>query len=189
MFEHAAASGVDCSPLTIDHAKVMLGKVRHETKHMKALPWQDVPAFYAQLGDTAVDECIKLIILTVVRSDAGRGARLSEVEGDVWTIPERRIKGLVGTVSDFRVPLSDEAIKIFERAALISNDLVFQSYTGRRVSENGPGVRMKAMECPATLHGFRSSFKSWSQEPTFATSFFAAAQLPQSGHWNRCAEY
>jgi hypothetical protein len=27
------------------------------------------------------------------------------------------------------------------------------------------------------------------EKPTFATSFFAAAQLPQSGHWNRCAAY
>lgn len=89
----------------------MLGVVHHRTKHIEAVPWQDVPALYADLCRMPNVSALaaRWAVLTLVRSMAVRGARFDEIDGDVWTVPAARVKGKRGNVSDFRVPLSPEA--------------------------------------------------------------------------------
>ena len=46
-----------------------------------------------------------------------RGARWSEIDGDVWTIPVERMKAKVA----HRVPLSSRALEVLARARSLSD--------------------------------------------------------------------
>ena len=45
--KHAAALGLDVDMQATEKAKALLGKTRHQTKHIPALHWQETPAFYS----------------------------------------------------------------------------------------------------------------------------------------------
>lgn len=45
-----------------------------------------------------------------------RHIRLEEINQSIWIIPKENMKGIVGKVFDFRVPLTEEAIAIIEKA-------------------------------------------------------------------------
>ena len=76
---------VDCDPVTVDIGIRMLGEHIHKVQHIPATPWQEVPDLHRRLeergGPSAM--CIQWIILTLVRADAAKGARVSEIEGDI----------------------------------------------------------------------------------------------------------
>ncbi|WP_413718761.1 tyrosine-type recombinase/integrase [Silicimonas sp. MF1-12-2] len=110
---HAAALGLDVDLQATDKAKALLGKQRHTVKNVPAMPWQDVPAFYRSLsGGTASELALKLLILTGVRSYPLRHMHEGQIDGDVWTIPAKAMKGRLGATSDFTVPLSQEAQRV-----------------------------------------------------------------------------
>lgn len=47
--KHAAALGLDVDLQATEKARALLGKQRHKVTHIPAMPWQEVPAFYASL--------------------------------------------------------------------------------------------------------------------------------------------
>ncbi|MBL3611444.1 hypothetical protein LZ188_23785, partial [Rhodovulum sulfidophilum] len=102
--------GFGCDPFSAEAAQRMLGAVIHTPKHIPATPWQDMPALYARLNaGTVGHECLRFMMLTLVRYMGCAGARAAEVEGDVWTVPPERMKGTLKHVREFRVPLTDLA--------------------------------------------------------------------------------
>jgi len=48
--KHAAALGLDVYLQATEKAKALLGRQKHKVQHVPALPWQEVPAFYASLA-------------------------------------------------------------------------------------------------------------------------------------------
>lgn len=63
---HAAALGLEVDLQATEKAKALLGKQRHETQNIPAMPWQDVPTFYQSLSDGSVTHlALRLLILTV----------------------------------------------------------------------------------------------------------------------------
>ncbi len=165
VFKEARAMGVECDPFVVDAAKRMLGIVRHETQHITATPWQDVPALYARLRPTRSSHlCLRWMILTLVRADGCKGARLSEIEGDIWTVPAERVKGIEGKVKDFRVPLSSEAMKIVEAAREMRQEILFPNLKGVCLSSTAMEKALNEMGEPGRPHGFRSSFRDWVQD-------------------------
>src|SRR5690625_6250094 len=54
VIRHAAALGFPVDLQACEKARLLLGKPRHEAKHIPAMPWQDVPAFYKSLVDGTV---------------------------------------------------------------------------------------------------------------------------------------
>jgi len=164
IFEFARHSGYNCTPETVDSAQHMLGHVTHVVKHHAALPWQDMPDLWASLnGDYPSTWCLKWLILTAVRSDAARGARWDEIEGDVWTVPADRVKG-TKDVKDFRVPISGSALDLLSTIRPLSKKFIFPSPHGKAISDQAVWKIMRK-KCPgATIHGFRSSFKDWCRE-------------------------
>lgn len=165
VFQTAKLSGIDCDPFTVDAARHMLGHVRHEPKHLPALPWQEVPALFERLGDAPSGLCIKWLILTSVRAHAARGAHFDEIEGDVWTIPAERIKGNEGKARDFRVPLSSQAMELAGIAAKFSNGALFPSVrAGAFITDQALNKALKKRTKNCTIHGFRTSFRSWVQD-------------------------
>ena len=114
---HAAALGLDVDLQATDKAKALLGKQRHKPQNVPALHWKDVPGFYQSLTDGSTTHlALRLLILTVVRAHPLRFLHLDQIEGDVWTIPAEAMKGRKGATSDFRVPLSQEALAVIEQA-------------------------------------------------------------------------
>ncbi len=111
--------GLNVDLQATDKARVLLGRSRQKTEHIAALPWTDVPAFYATLTEESICHlALRLLILTAARSSEVRFARLDEIEGSTWVIPGERMKAGV----THRVPLSEEALAVIAQAAPLGRD-------------------------------------------------------------------
>src|SRR6056297_3772336 len=166
--KHAAALGLDVDLQAIEKARALLGKQRHTPKNIPALPWQEVPAFYQSLDGGSVTElALRLLILTAVRSYPIRHLHESQIEGDVWTIPAEAMKGRVGATSDFRVPLSREALEVIEQARPRSRDgFLFPGVKKGVISDMSMSGLMARRGMTERPHGFRASFRDWVAEAT-----------------------
>ncbi len=170
VMKHAAALGLDVDLQATQKARALLGKQRHRTEHIPALPWQDVPAFYSSLDNGTVTHCaLRLLILTGVRSGPLRHLREEHVDGDIWTIPAELLKGKLGSTSDFRVPLSPEAAGVIEQARRHARDgFMFPSVRKGVISDATMARLMERRGIEARPHGFRSSLRDWLAEETDA---------------------
>ncbi len=165
VFQHAKLTGIECDPDTVDAARHMLGEVLHKPQNLPALPWQEVPALFESLGSAVSHLCIKWVILTAVRGFAARGARFDEIEGNVWTVPADRMKGKEGKAEPFRVPLSTEAMKIIAQCEAFGSEYLFPSNRSYQfVSDVALTKELRKRAETATVHGFRTSFKTWAQD-------------------------
>jgi integrase len=165
---HAAALGLDVDLQATDKAKALLGKQRHKVRHIPALPWQEVPAFYASLIEgTTTELALKLLILTAVRSKPIRFLRLNQIDEDIWTVPAEFMKGRKDATNDFRVPLSSEALKVIEQAKPFARQgYLFPSVRKGVISDATMSRYMERRQISARPHGFRSSFRDWVAETT-----------------------
>lgn len=170
VFRHAAALGLEVDLQAVDKAKALLGRSRHKTKNIPSLPWQEVPAFYRSLAEPSVTQlALRLLILTGVRSGPLRFLSLSNIDGSVWTIPGEAMKGRVGKTSDFRVPLSNEALAVIERAKPHARDgYLFPSVRKGVISDATMARYMERRGMSERPHGFRASLRTWLAEATDA---------------------
>lgn len=166
--KHAAALGLDVDLQATEKAKALLGKQRHKAQHIPALPWQDVPAFYQSLdGGTVTELALRLLILTAVRSFPLRTLHLDQIDGDIWTIPAEAMKGRRDATSDYRVPLSREALKVISEATPFARDgFLFPGVRKGVISDATMGKFMARRGMTERPHGFRSSFRDWVAEAT-----------------------
>ncbi len=154
----------------VDRAVVALPKANgHTTTHHRALPHGEVAAALREVRRTtdthaSAAPCVELIVLTAVRPGEARGALWDEIdmEAGVWTIPASRMKA----GREFAVPLSTAALDVLERARKLSggSPLVFPSRTGEPLPPKAPLRVLKRAGVASTLHGFRSSARSWMAE-------------------------
>ena len=166
----------------LDGALPRLPQVR---QHLRALPYSEVAqaietvdASTASLSSTL---CLRFLVLTAARSGEARGAVWNEVdvEGKVWTIPAARMKG--GELH--RVPMSRQALEVLEAARPLRDrsGLVFPSPTiqDRELSDMTlmKVLRSIGLAERATVHGFRTSFRTWTLEQTDAPWAVAEAAL------------
>ena len=171
VLKHAAALGLDVDLQACDKAKALLGKSRHVAQHIPAMPWQEVPAFYESLTDGTVTHlALRLLILTGVRTGPLRLLTLDQLEGEVWTIPAEHMKGIKGATSDFRVPLSREALSVIEHAkAHERGGLLFPGARGKApISDMTLSQFMGRSGHEARPHGFRTSLRTWLADCTDA---------------------
>ena len=168
--KHAAALGLDVDLQATMKARALLGKSRHKPQNIPAMNWKDVPAFYSSLDDgSATQLALKLLILTGVRSNPLRHIHEDQIEGDVWTIPAEAMKGRKDATSDFRVPLSKEALKVIDEARRISRDgFLFVGARRGVISDMAMAKHMERAGLEARPHGFRSSLRDWLAEATDA---------------------
>ncbi len=165
---YAAAMGLDVDIQATEKAKELLGKSRHVIQNIPSMPWPEVPAFYESLNKGTITHlALRLLILTNLRSKSIRFCQIDQIDGDVWTVPEEFMKGQKGKVTDFRVPLSDEAISILEQAKPFSRDgYLFPSQRKGVISDATMSRLMERRGLEARPHGFRSSFRTWCAETT-----------------------
>ncbi|WP_142416583.1 tyrosine-type recombinase/integrase [Bartonella massiliensis] len=169
--KHAAALGLDVDLQATEKARALLGKQRHKTQNLPAMDWRDVPAFYKTLceASTLTRLALRLLILTGVRTNSLRHIREDQIEDDIWIIPAENMKGRRDATTEFRVPLSSEALEILKQARLLSRNDFFFSATGRGpLGENCMSQYMQQIGLEARPHGFRSSLRDWLAETTDA---------------------
>ena len=157
----------------IDGALPSMPKVK---AHLRALPYQEVGSALETVDATqtspASKRCLKFLILTAARSGEARGATWDEIdlEGATWTIPGSRMKA----GQEHRVPLSDQALDVLLLAHQLEDGsgLCFPSplRPGRMLSDMTMTkiLRSTSLANQATVHGFRTSFKTWTMEQTDA---------------------
>ena len=170
VLKHAAALGIDVDLQAPAKARALLGKSRRERQHIPALPWCDVPAFYASLAEpTLTHLALRLLILTGVRSAPLRFLRLDQIDGDLWTVPGDMMKGRAGRTADFRVPLSPEAMRVIDLARFFERGgFLFPSRRKGVISDATMSRLMERRQMKARPHGFRSSLRDWLAECTEA---------------------
>jgi integrase len=162
------------------HLDALLPKRLKLTRgHHKAMPFDDVPAFTAELRDMAgvAPAALEFAILTAGRSGEVLGARWSEIDLDVglWTVPADRMKG----GREHRVPLSDRTAAILKSMLpLRSSEFVFPgAKEGRPLSVMALEMVLRRAKIDGTVHGFRSSFRDWTGERTAFPRELAEAAL------------
>ncbi|RYH04144.1 DUF4102 domain-containing protein [Salipiger sp. IMCC34102] len=174
-FQRCRRMGIPCHEETVEIALQHLGDHVHHAESIVATEWQRIPEIYAQLEDGGTGaKALQWMILTLVRSGGCRGARFDEIEGDVWTVPAERMKGRKGRTKPFRVPLSDEALRIRDQMAEMHERLLFEGQRpGRPITDVAIEKVMNRLKEPGRPHGFRTSFRTWVQD-TDATSYDVA---------------
>jgi len=155
------------------HLDHLLPKRQKLTRgHHAALPFEDVPAFIADLRDRHATAALALefAILTAARSGEARGATWAEIDlkFKVWTVPASRMKA----GREHRVPLSASALSVLDKAKVLSGGnpeaVIFPGLkAGSTLSDaafNALFIRMGIDRGKITPHGFRSSFRDWAGE-------------------------
>ena len=155
----------------IDGALPSMPKVK---AHLRALPYQEVGSALktvdASQTSLAAKRCLRFLVLTAARSGEARGATWDEIDLDsaTWAIPTSRMKAGV----EHRVPLSDQALDVLTLAQQLEDGsgLCFPSplRPGRILSDMTMTniLRKSGLADRATVHGFRTSFKTWTMEQT-----------------------
>ena len=152
------------------HLEYLLAAPRkRRVEHFPALPWREVPAFVAKLRgvDGIVPRALEFTILTAARRNEAREATWAEVDfaTATWTISGKRMKG----GREHRVPLSPRAVTILrEMEAIRQGDFVFpaEKRAGAFDKESLRFLLRRLGHGDVTVHGFRSSFRTWAGEAT-----------------------
>jgi integrase len=135
--------------------------------HHEAMPYGDVPAFYARLPDRVDANALRFLILTGVRASELIGAKhkapatwgeIVKVEGKpTWVIPANRMKAK----QIHRVPLSREAVALLGKPQGDKVPLFKASNDGALLkilkANDGNGF---------VVHGFRASLQEWGTTTT-----------------------
>lgn len=176
------------NPVTAVKEAGVLPKVKAKVQHHDAMPWRDVPAFYAELeGRTATAaKALQFTILTACRTSEVLEMTWGELdlEARVWTIPAERMKAGAA----HRVPLTDEMLRLLETVRPLGGDYVFRGQAkGKTPAERASGKPLSNMSMlmllrrmgrgQFTVHGFRSSFRDWAAEGAGAAREVAEAAL------------
>jgi integrase len=147
-----------------------------------SMSWADVPAFFAKLKDApgSAAKALAFAILTCARTSEVIGMTFDEIDGldgdkPTWIVPKERMK----MAREHRVPLSDAAVAIL-RAQLAprgKNPFVFPSTLPRKpLSNMALAMTMRRLGIGEyTVHGFRSSARSWMADHGVAFELAEAA--------------
>ena len=144
--------------------------------HFRALPYPEVAAALETVqtsrASLSAKAALRFAVLTACRSGEARGATWAEIdlEAREWRIPATRMK----TGVEHRVPLSDAAVAALEavRPLRDRHDLLFPSPSrpGKALSDMTltKVLRDTGLADRATVHGFRTAFRTWASEKTNA---------------------
>jgi integrase len=135
----------------------------NSVKHLASMKYTEVGAFIQELRaqDGISARALEFTILCAARPGEAIGARWSEIDGDLWTIPSERMKAH----REHRVPLSRRAVELLAALPRV-DDYVFP--IGRMAPH--PRALLRLLERmgrdDVTTHGFRAAFRTWASELT-----------------------
>lgn len=158
---------IEANPATFD-PRAAFGARSRRRSHHGHLPPERMAEFWQWLTEVSCDELVRqaamLTVLSIKRCKEIRFLRWSWIDGDVWTTPGAAMK----TGNPHRVPVTPQIATILENMALLNagHDLVFArpATNSGTISENTLCRLFQRFDPSITAHGFRSSFKTWSNE-------------------------
>ena len=165
--------GTNVAGEAIDGALPVMPAVK---AHYRALPWAEVGAtldVVRQVPGISQSSrlCLEFLVLTAARSREALGATWDEIDfaEREWRIPAERMK----TGAAHAVPLADAALRTLGAARDLGGErFVFPSPVrrGARLGEFSLLYILRKADLAGrtTVHGFRSSFRSWAGECTDA---------------------
>ena len=170
IFDWARASGHLDGLNPTEGVDLALPRQTDTKRHFAALPWKELPVLWPRVEAAAGMGAIALqfVILTAARTGEVRGAVWSEIDLDaeVWQVPAERMKA----GKAHRVPLSGPALALLRALRPLARspeDLIFPSARPRRpLSDMTLSAVLKRLRVPATVHGFRSTFRDWAEDET-----------------------
>jgi integrase len=145
------------------------GRKRSNGEGHASLPYADMPKFMGELRDRKgiAARALEFLILTAARTNEVIGATWDEIDlkAGVWTIPKDRMKA----EREHRVPLTAAAVELLKSLPRDrKGKFVFIGITngGEPLSNMAMTVLLKRMgrKEGVTVHGFRSTFRTWSAE-------------------------
>ncbi|MBN4046440.1 tyrosine-type recombinase/integrase [bacterium AH-315-P15] len=163
--KHGAALGLDVDLQAVMKVRALLGKQRHEVKHIPSLTYKEAPAFYQWLCTKSLVSALALrfLIVTAARTSEIRFATFDEIEDEVWTLGPDRTK----TGREHRIPLSNEATAIVQKARKSDEQkILFPAGRGKPMSDAAMSSFMEREGYKARPHGFRATFRTWVEETT-----------------------
>jgi len=137
-------------------------------QHLDSIPYSAVPAFMATLRqqEGVVAHALEFTILCATRTDETLAATRNEIDlrSRMWIIPGSHTK----SGNEHRVPLSDRALEIVQALPIDESGFLFTGggTTGRLGKNTMYKLLRRLGEQTATVHGFRSSFRTWGAERT-----------------------
>jgi integrase len=136
--------------------------------HHKAIPYAALPAFMANLRqrEDVAARALEFLILTAARSGEVLGAKWDEISFDdaMWVVPAHRMKAK----REHRVPLSSATVDLLRGLPREDgNQFIFVgSRPGYGFNRLMFRAVMQRMGRDETVHGLRSSFRTWAAEQT-----------------------
>lgn len=152
----------------LDYLLPKAAKVKKGEGHA-ALPYAEMPTFMAELRDRKgiAARALEFLILTAARTNEVITATWNEIdlEAGVWTIPADRMKA----GREHRVPPTETALALLDalpRDRKGNYVFIGQTNGGEPLSNMAMTVLLKRMNRKegVTVHGFRSTFRTWSAE-------------------------
>ena len=134
-----------------------------QVQHFRSLPHTEVADALTVIDGTDAwantKACLRFVIATACRSGEARHATWNEIDRDAetWTIPAERSK----TSRPLTVPMSKMALAALDNTFVDSSGLVFPSSRGTAMSDATMSKLLKENGVASTVHGMRSSFRSW----------------------------
>lgn len=137
--------------------------------HFKAIPYTDCPAFFSDQWATdlsASRAAMLFAMLTGNRSGSIRAATWEQIDLNLreWRCPATIMKN---KKIAHEVALSDAAIALLHRVQPIEElrtGLIFPGRQGKPLSDMSLTKVMRQAKRDETVHGFRTSFRSWAGE-------------------------
>lgn len=155
------------NPASYEIIRELMPTVLSRTDHRAAMAHESVgPAILAMMeldAHPATQLCVLFIILTACRSQEARLATWDEIDRDssTWTKPPEHTKKR----REHRVPLSRGALMVLEIAEALNpgSPLIFPSPADPAMPLTAAGllVLLKRVDPDVTIHGFRSTFRTW----------------------------
>jgi integrase len=140
--------------------------VRPDTEPRAAMPWRNLPTFFAALRqrDEPASWALQLMLLACTpRRGEVMPATWGEIDGDRWTVPKEHMKSRVART----IPLTAPAIALLAKIKG-GNDAGTLLFPSKRrggsglMAEDAMQVFLRdEMRQPYDVHGFRSSFTDW----------------------------
>lgn len=162
----------------------LLPRVPREVRHHKALPYQSVGPFMANLRkrEGSAARALEFAILTAARTAEVRFLTWAEIDlaERRWICPASRMK----MRREHRVPLSSAALAILEAIPptfRVPDAFVFPRDVGQKALSDGAMERvLDRMKVAVTVHGFRSTFRDWAGDCTEHAEAVVEAALAHS---------
>ena len=135
------------------------------TQHRVAMDYRDCPALFAKLSenDSPSAKALQWVMLSACRSAEGRQMTWDEIDlgRRTWTIQAERTKQR----REVRLPITDALLEVIQWATPMQRTEFVLTTTGKPLTDVALSKQLKRhTSSEITVHGLRSSFRTWCQE-------------------------